>query len=164
MQQLVSELTGPVVLSDRALRHLARLKEAHGEALRAGGREPTRAQLAERSGLSGEQVDDLLAFQRAPRSLDEQVEGDDGAVGTFGELIADPLAEDAYERVLAAIEVEELRTMLSRLSGREQEILRARYDDEETLAEVGRRLGVSAERVRQLERHALAKLEAATRD
>src|SRR3954447_12537565 len=61
MQQLVSELTRPVVLSDRALRHLARLKHAHQEAVRRTGREPGRGDLAERTGLSLEQVDDLLA-------------------------------------------------------------------------------------------------------
>src|SRR4051794_41208341 len=51
MQQLVSELTRPVVLSDRALRHLARLKDAHRDALAAGGREPGREELARRTGL-----------------------------------------------------------------------------------------------------------------
>src|SRR3954462_3851695 len=43
MQQLVSELTRPVVLSDRALRHLARLKQAHHDELQHPGRPPTRA-------------------------------------------------------------------------------------------------------------------------
>jgi RNA polymerase sigma factor (sigma-70 family) len=164
MQQLVSELTAPTVLSDRALRHLARLKEAHGQAVSADGREPTRDELASRSGLSADQVDDLLAVERVPRSLDEPVPAADGAVGTFGDLLADPLAEDAYERVLAAIEAQELRTLLSGLSDREREVLRARYGldgDEQTLVQIGERLGLSAERIRQLERRALAKLAAA---
>jgi RNA polymerase primary sigma factor len=165
MQQLVSELTAPAVLSDRALRQLARLKEAHREAVGAVGREPTRDELASRSGLSADQVDDLLAVQQVPRSLDEPVPAaDDTMTGTFGELLADPLAEGAYERVLAAIEAQELRTLLSGLSERERDVLRARYGldgDEQTLGEIGDRLGVSAERIRQLERRALAKLAAA---
>jgi RNA polymerase sigma factor (sigma-70 family) len=49
MQQLVSELTRPVVLSDRALRHLARLKDAHRESMHNSGRQPSRAELAERT-------------------------------------------------------------------------------------------------------------------
>ena len=156
MQQLVAELTGPAVLSDRALRHLARLKDAHREGLLEHGREPGRDELARRAGL---------AVERAPRSLDEPVAEEDGAIGTFGELIADPLAEDAYERVLAAVQAEELLALLSELSARERAVLEARFGldggDEATLGDVGARLGLSAERVRQLERRALAKLAAA---
>jgi len=164
MQQLVAELTRPTVLSDRALRHLARLSDAHRAALRERGREPTRAELAERTGLPLDQVDDLLAVERAPRSLDEPLPGQESAIGTFGELIADPLAEDEYERVLNAIEVDELLGLLSMLCERERTILRARYGldgDEQSLREVASGLGVSAERVRQLERRALGKLAAA---
>src|SRR4051794_16841296 len=163
MQQLVSELTRPVVLSDRALRHLARLKQAHHDELQHSGRRPTRAELAERSGLSLDQVDALLATERAPRSLQEPVAGEDGEIGTFGELVVDPLAADAYEDVLAAIEADELRAVLGGLSDRERQVLRMRYgiDGEElSLREVGDRLGLSGERVRQIERRALAKLAA----
>src|SRR4051794_29312300 len=163
MQQLVSELTRPVVLSDRALRHLARLKQAHHDQVQDSGRRPTRAELAERSGLSLDQVDALLATERAPRSLQEPVAGEDGEIGTFGELVVDPLAADAYEDVLAAIEADELRAVLGGLSDRERQVLRMRYgiDGEElSLREVGDRLGLSGERVRQIERRALAKLAA----
>ena len=164
MQQLVSELTRPLVLSDRALKHLARLKEAHGVALNETGREPGRDELAQRTGLSGDQVDDLMAVDRAPRSLDEPVPGDGGAVGAFGDLLADPLAEDEYERVLRTVETEQLLALLAGLSDRERDILRARYGldgHEESLRKIAGRLGLSAERVRQLEQRALGKLAAA---
>ena len=164
MQQLVAELTKPVVLSDRALRHLARLKDAHSDVMRESGREPSRAELAARSGLSADQVADLLATERAPRSLHDGGDGHDGELGTFGELLVDPLAEHEYERVLDEIEVEELHTLLSGLSDREREVLRARYGlgggDERSLRDVGRELGLSGERVRQIEQRAMAKLAA----
>ncbi|HEX2084048.1 MAG TPA: sigma-70 family RNA polymerase sigma factor [Solirubrobacteraceae bacterium] len=165
MQQLVAELTRPTVLSDRALRHLARLKDAHAAALRESGREPTAAELVERTGLTAEQVADLLAAERPARSLDEPVSGDEGAVGTFGELLADPLAEDEYERVLRAVETEELLGLLAGLSDRERRVLSGRYGlagDERSLRELGAELGLSAERVRQVETRALGKLAAAS--
>jgi RNA polymerase primary sigma factor len=163
MQQLVAELTRPVVLSDRALRHLAHLKQAHHDAVQRSGREPGRDELAERAGLSLDQVDALLVTERAPRSLQEPVAGEEGEIGTFGELLADPFAEDDYEQVLSAVEVDELRALLAGLSDRERQVLRLRYgiDGEElSLRTVGDRLGLSGERVRQIERRALAKLAA----
>lgn len=162
MQQLVAELTRPMVLSDRALRNLSRLKQLHHEELQRSGREPSRDELAERSGLDGDQVDDLIATERG-RSLDDPVPGGDGEVGTFGDLLADPLAEEDYERVLAAIETEELHDLLAGLSDREREVLALRYGldgDEQSLRDVGEQLGVSGERVRQIERRALGKLAA----
>jgi RNA polymerase sigma factor (sigma-70 family) len=144
MQQLVTELTRPIVLSDRALRNLATLREAHEELPAETGREPGTAQLADRSGLGSEQVGALLAAERAPRSLESPVADDEGAVGTFGDLIADPLAEDAYEEALTAIEADQLRTLLSGLSRRERDVLRARYEEELSLRDIGSRLGLSA--------------------
>jgi RNA polymerase sigma factor (sigma-70 family) len=165
MQQLVAELTRPVVLSDRALRHLARLKQAHREVVQQSGREPTRAELAARTGLELEHVDDLLATERSPRSLEAPLDPSRDDIGAFGELLVDPLAEDEYEQVLAAVEVEELHALLAGLSDRERDVLRARYGledggEELSLRAVGDRLGLSGERVRQIERRALSKLAA----
>ena len=167
MQQLVSELTRPVVLSDRALRNLARVKAAHREALRDSGREPDGDELAHRAGLSADQVQDLLATERAPRSLQEPVNAHEPGVGTFGELLVDPLAEGEYERVLDAVQAGELHALLAGLSDRERDVLRLRYGiggAEQSLREVGDRLGVSGERVRQIEQRALGKLAAAMGD
>jgi RNA polymerase sigma factor (sigma-70 family) len=164
MQQLVSELARPVVLSDRALRQLARIKDVHRTYLQGEGREPSHAELAAGAALTSEQVANLIASDQAPRALDEPLHGEDGALGTFGELLEDPLAEDEYERVLQAIEVQQLRSLLSGLSDRERTILRARYGldgEEQTLRQIAGGLGVSAERVRQIEERALAKLRSA---
>jgi RNA polymerase sigma factor (sigma-70 family) len=165
MQQLVADLTRPVVLSDRALRQLARIKDVHRSYVQAEGREPTHGELAAGSDLSTEQVANLIASDQPAQTLDEPVHGEDGNTGTFGELLVDPIAEDEYERALAEIEVQELRSLLSGLSKRERSILRARYGlddgDEHTLGEIAAGLGVSAERVRQVEQRALAKLRLA---
>src|SRR5207248_11333055 len=165
MQQLVAELTRPIVLSDRTLRHLAQLKRAHGDYLQRHGQEPTGDQLATNTGLTHVQVDELLALERIPQSMDEPVKGADGEFGAFGELLADPLAEDAYEQLLDHAEIEQVRALLGSLNNRERMILRARHGldgDEQSLREVGERIGLSGERVRQIENRALGKLRAAT--
>jgi RNA polymerase sigma factor (sigma-70 family) len=165
MQQLIAELTRPTVLSDRALRNLAQLKRAHGDYLQAHGQEPSGNQLAADTGLTQAQVGELLALERVPQSMDEPVQGAEGELGAFGELLADPLAEDAYEQLLDSSEIEQVRALLGSLNERERMILRARYGldgPEQSLREVGERIGLSAERVRQIENRALGKLRAAT--
>jgi RNA polymerase sigma factor (sigma-70 family) len=161
MQQLVAEITRPIVLSDRTLRQLAQLKRAHVEFVQRHGREPTGAELASDTGLSREQVSDLLAVQQVPQSLDEPVRGPDGELGAFGELLVDPLAGDAYEELLNHSEIEQIRALLGSLNERERSILRSRYaldGPEQSLRELGDRMGLSGERVRQIEERALAKL------
>ena len=165
MQQLVAELARPVVLSDHALRQLARLRDAHARHLSRHGREPTAHELGAASGVEREDVENLLATERPARSLESAAGGNrEEAVGSFGELLSDPLAQDEYERVVAQIAGEELRGLLSGLSERERGILSAHYGldgPEQSLREIAVRLGISAERVRQLEGRALGKLRAA---
>jgi RNA polymerase sigma factor (sigma-70 family) len=164
MQQLVAELSRPVVLSDHALRQLAQLREVHAGHLRRHGREPTAQELAAASGVDREDVDNLLATERPARSLEAPAGGGvDEGVGRFGELVRDPLAEDEYERVVAQVAAEGLRGLLSGLSERERRILSAHYGldgPEQSLREIAAPLGLSAERVRQLERRAVGKLRA----
>jgi len=165
MQQLIAELTRPTVLSDRALRQLAQLKRAHGEYLQQHGQEPTGHQLASDTGLTHEQVGELLALERIPQPIDEPVKSADGELGAFGELLADPLAEDAYEQLLDRSEIDQVRALLGSPSDRARTILRARYGldgDEQSLRQIGERIGQSAERVRQIENRALGKLRVAT--
>jgi RNA polymerase sigma factor (sigma-70 family) len=168
MQQLVSELTRPVVLSDRAVRQLARIKDAQREYMQKHGREPKPAELAAEIGVGRDQVERLIAAERKPRGLEEPINGDEGVVGNFGDLLADPRAEDAYDGVPWRMEIEELPQMLGALSEREQLVVSGRYGldgrEERTLRELASTLGVSAERVRQIEQAALDKLRAEAED
>jgi RNA polymerase sigma factor (sigma-70 family) len=163
MQKLVAELTRPVVLSDRALRQLSRIKEVHRAHLRARSAEPTVDDLARGSGLTVDQVQHLTAADREPRGLQEPVRGQDGGV-TLGDLLADPPAEDAFDEVAEHTWLEQLPRALGELDEREDRIVRGRFGlggPERTRRELGARLGISAERVRQIEKGALDRMHAA---
>jgi RNA polymerase sigma factor (sigma-70 family) len=162
MQQLVSELARPVVLSDRAWRQLALLRSCRAEHLRERGTEPTPVQLADASGLSVAQVDRLLIVSTRQRSLEEPLSGSDSdGGGSLADTLRDPRQEDPYETAPRRLALAQLPQLLSRLSPREDRVIRGRYGldgREETLGDIAGELGVSAERVRQIEQGALARM------
>ena len=163
MQELVAELTRPVALSDRAVRSLAQIRAARRDHQQAHGGEPTIEELGRATGLTPSQVESLLATERAPRGIEEPLRGDDEGTGTLADTIADPVAEQEYDDVLSGIEVEEVRVLADRLDDRERTVLSAHYglgQSAQTLTQIGAALGLTAERARQIESAALAKLRA----
>jgi RNA polymerase primary sigma factor len=164
MQELVAELSRPVVLSDRAVRGLAEIHAAQREHLRVHGAEPTNRELSAATGLSLPQVERLRATERATRSVEELLEGIGGSSATVGDTIVDPLAEMAFEEVLDGIEVRQFQDLADRLETRERDVIRAHYGlgrPAQTLDQIGGSLGLTAERARQIEFGALEKLRAA---
>jgi RNA polymerase primary sigma factor len=152
MQELVAELTRPVALSDRAVRDLARMRRARREHLEANGSEPTTAELSRATGLAPAQLESLQATERTPR-----------AVEAVGDSIVDPAAEQAYQQVLDDLEIGYLRDLTDELDERARAVVRAHYglgEQAQTLSEIGARLGLTAERARQIEVAALSKLRA----
>lgn len=161
MQQLVAELTWPVVLSDRALRQLARVRDAERRFSQDEGRSPSVAELGTAAGLGPEHLGLLLAAERAPRGLDEPVPVDRGTGSTLGEMLSDPAAQDPIERIPSRDAADRLGEVLVMLSERERTILTEHYGlvgEPQTLRAIAAGLGVSAERVRQIEQGALDKL------
>jgi RNA polymerase primary sigma factor len=164
MQELVAELTRPAALSDHAVRALAQIGAARREHLRVHGADPTAAQLSAATGFSTEQVDSLLAVDRVPRSFEEPMGADESTPATFGETIADPDSEADYEQVLDGMEIEVVRDLADGLDERERTVLRRHYglgQPPQTLITIGSDLGLSAERIRQIEVQALEKLREA---
>ncbi|MCW0214505.1 MAG: sigma-70 family RNA polymerase sigma factor [Pseudonocardia sp.] len=136
---------------------LARIKRDMHQRM---GREATHEEMAEESGLPIEKIADLLDHARDPVSLDMPVGNDEEA--PLGDFIEDAEAADAENTVISHLLHDDLRRVLSTLEDREQAVIRMRYglDDGQprTLDQIGRRFGLSRERVRQIEREVMAKL------
>jgi len=162
LQDLRSDFLRPLRLPPKALRQLAQLKSEHDRLYALEHREPPLDELARRTGISFGQAEALVRADAQTRSLEQPVAGAEGEIGALGDLLEDPVSAEAFEEVLDAIAAQQLRALLAHLSERERDIIAARFGLDgrrpERLAEVGSRLGVSAERVRQLEERALAKL------
>ncbi len=119
-------------------------------------RDPTREELAEESGLSLLHVDEALDAAEAPVSLNQSIgsEGD----GELGDLFGDPSAEDPVQEAADSLQRESVRRAMGRLPERERRILELRFgfDGESTSLEaIGKELGITRERVRQLESQAM---------
>ena len=123
------------------------------------GREPTLEEIAEEASLPLQQARDVRAAARASTSLDQPVgETEDAVIGDFvaGE---GPLPEEEVETSLRS---QALRAALEALSERERQVVILRYGltdaEPKTLDEIGRRLGLTRERVRQIEMDSLKRL------
>jgi RNA polymerase sigma factor (sigma-70 family) len=149
MQQLVAELARPVVLSDRAARELAQVGHARRGHLESHGREPTTSQLASATTIERSRVEQLVVAGRTGDSLSRH------------EAVADPDGENAIERIDAHVAAEQIGDLLAELPDRDRAVIRARYGigmATSTLREIGARLGLTAEAVRQIELRALTRL------
>jgi RNA polymerase primary sigma factor len=123
------------------------------------GHEPTREELAKEAGLSLQHVEEALDAAEAPVSLNVPV-GSDGE-GELGDLFSDPSASDPAEAAADSFQRLAVRRAVAALPAREQRILALRFgfDGEmRTLDEIGKELGLTRERVRQLERDALTRV------
>ena len=127
------------------------------------GREPELTEIADELGLTEEQVIDLLRLARDHVSLDAPVEEDGDTA--LGDLLAREMSPGPDEMVLDAEDRARLDGMLSSLDERSADVVRRRYGlldgRQAKLADIAAVWGITAERVRQIERHAIAKLRSA---
>jgi RNA polymerase primary sigma factor len=122
-------------------------------------RQPTVEEVAELSGVSAERVALVRQHRRPLVSLSTPLDAEGET--ELGEIIPDEGAVSPYEAAAAALEKRALTEQLRRLEEREEEVLRARFGIDGvplTLAEIGDKMGVTRERVRQIEARALGKL------
>jgi RNA polymerase primary sigma factor len=125
------------------------------------GREATKEELAEATGLPMQHVDEALGAAQASVSLNQTVGADDE--GELGDLFADREAADPFEEAEESLRRQGVRKALDALPERERRILELRFGFEGepwTLEAIGHELDLTRERVRQLEAQALARLSA----
>ena len=161
LQEARSDFVRPFRLPPKALRQLSQLKSEHQRIYQAEQRSAGINELAERTSVELEQARALAAADARVRSLDEPIAAGEGEIGSLGDLLEDPLSADSYEQVVETLAGQQLRALLSRLTDRERAVVRARFGfdtEPQRLVDIGEQLGVSAERVRQIEERALAKL------
>jgi RNA polymerase primary sigma factor len=142
------------------LEMLSKLSRVERDMHQRLGREPTPEELAVELDRTPDQIEELLRTSRQPISLDSTI-GEDGET-SIGDLIEDIDAPEASELVDRQLMAEQLRSALDALTPREATIMAMRfglYDgNPHTLDEIGRALGLTRERIRQLEKQSLSKL------
>ena len=152
----------PVHLSER----LATVRKATMDLAHKLGAMPSRREIATELGMGLEELDGLLRQALTTSSLDAPISGEEGR-SFLGELIADPRNEEPLEAVERRMHHEQLGRWLSYLTAQEKQVLEMRFglggEQRHTLAEIGRLMEVSRERVRQVELKALRKLRNLTR-
>lgn len=146
----------PVHMGDQ----LNRMRRVQLQLIQELGREPTIDELAIGMETTPDKVENLLEISRRPVSLETPI--DDEGDSTFGDFVEDVTSPAPAVEVATHLLHEQLQNALNRLPAREAQILRLRYGLEDgrvyTLEEVGQTIGVTRERVRQLEAQALNRL------
>jgi len=137
-----------------------KIARAERELIAEREHQPTDEEIAKRAKLPIKQVREVRKAARAVTSLDKPL-GDESD-SSFGDIVATS-EHDVEEEIHVGLTEETLRKAVAGLPDREQEVLKLRYgldgdDDPKSLDEIGRRLGLTRERVRQIESQALERL------
>src|SRR6266700_2597713 len=142
------------------LEMLSKLSRVERDMHQRLGREPTPEELAVELDRTPDQIEELLRTSRQPISLDSTI-GEDGET-SIGDLIEDIDAPEAGELVDRQLMADQLRRALADLTPREAVIMSMRFGlhdgNPHTLDEIGKHLGLTRERIRQLEKQSLSKL------
>ncbi|MEY4840226.1 MAG: hypothetical protein RLZZ374_1134 [Cyanobacteriota bacterium] len=151
----------PIHVSEK----LSKMRRISRELSHRLGRQPYRLELAHAMGMPPQELEDLISQSAPCASLDAHARGEEDR-STLGELIADPASGESMDSMDRTLQKEHLGNWLSQLNEREQKIIKMRFGLEGseplTLAEIGRQINVSRERVRQLEAKAILKLRMMT--
>jgi RNA polymerase primary sigma factor len=157
----IADQSRTIRLPVHLVEELGRIRRVQREFNREHGRDAEPAEIATELASTPERVSDVLDWARDPVSLNMSVDAEGET--EFGDLVEDGAAPSPEDSVLVMLRREELDGLIDRLDDRTASIIRARYGivdgRERTLTEVGKEHGLTRERIRQIEKHALADLK-----
>jgi RNA polymerase sigma factor (sigma-70 family) len=157
----IADQSRTIRLPVHLVEELGRIRRVQREFNRKNGREPEHAEIAAELDTTPERVTNVLDWARDPVSLNMSVD-DDGDT-QFGDLLEDTSAVSPEQSVMTLLRSEELDDLIGRLDQRTASIIKMRYGMEDgrerTLTEVGKEHGLTRERIRQIEKHALLELK-----
>lgn len=140
---------------------IRKVEAAHTALTQTLGREPTNAEIAEKTGIAESKVAELRHIAPETCSLDAPTGEDDD--GSLQALLADAQAPQPHEMLVRQELTHTMELLLGALAERQQQVLRLRFGMEDgvchSLEEIGKLLGVSKERARQIEKQAIGKLQ-----
>lgn len=156
----ILEGTRVVRLPVYIMEEVMRVKRTTRQLYQELGREPTSESIAERLGMTPERVSELLIWAEKVFSLDAPLSEEEE--NTLGDIIEDMHERGPTEITDQQLLREEIRKVLNQLTLRERQVIELRFglidDHDHTLEEVGKKLKVTRERVRQIEERAIRKL------
>jgi len=139
---------------------IRKIQAARTALLQENETEPTAAEISERTGIPEEKIRELLQLSPEVCSLDVTVGEEEN---TLGALLEDRQALQPQEELIRRELENTITTLMGSLNDRQQQILRLHFGMEDgtcySLEEIGKHLGISKERVRQIERQAMDKLQ-----
>ncbi|WP_327068477.1 sigma-70 family RNA polymerase sigma factor [Kitasatospora sp. NBC_01250] len=157
----IADQSRTIRLPVHLVEELGRIRRVQREKSKELGREAEPSEIAAELDTTEARIKDVLDWARDPVSLNMAV--DDEGETQFGDLVEDTGAVSPEDAVLVMLRREELDDLIGRLDDRTASIIRSRYGMEDgrerTLTEVGKQHGLTRERIRQIEKHALAELK-----
>ncbi|MCX4550344.1 sigma-70 family RNA polymerase sigma factor [Streptomyces sp. NBC_01387] len=157
----IADQSRTIRLPVHLVEELGRIRRVQREFNREHGRDPEHSEIAAELDAKPERISDVLDWARDPVSLNMPV--DDQGETQFGDLLEDTSAVSPEQSVMTLLRSEELDELIGKLDHRTASIIKMRFgiDDgrERTLTEVGKEHGLTRERIRQIEKHALLELK-----
>jgi RNA polymerase primary sigma factor len=151
----------PVHLIDK----IGKMRRVSSQMMEELGREPTDDELADEIGFSSSKVTALKSAALRPASLDQPIR--DGESFQFADIVGDEESDNPFETLRNKDMLEEVEELLCVLDDRERIIINSRFgldgQEPKTLEQIGETVGVTRERIRQLQNIALLKLRGALR-
>jgi RNA polymerase primary sigma factor len=161
MTRALAEQARPIRVPTHMVAAIGDVYKAARDLQQELGREPRVQEIADRLELSPERVQEIMQSARQPVSLETPL-GTEDSSGTLGDLIADRTMRGPHEMAAQGMLRRHMDDAMQVLSPRERQVLRLRYGlaggREHTLGEIADQLGVTSERVRQIESAALSKM------